>query len=222
MKKIIIAGNSSAAELLNEYLKHDSRYQVVAFAVDHEFILGKTFLSRPVFSLEEIVETYPSSNHTVLLGIGYSDLNRTRERIYSRLKECGYTLETYIHPDAKVYSTNIGEGSIVLANAFVDVHTCIGENSVIWSNSSVCHHAKIGSNCWLATGSIVSADAEIGDNSFVGVGATVVNKVRSGKYNIIGGGAFIAKNTQDYSVYISRHSEKFRLSAEEYLRFTKI
>jgi sugar O-acyltransferase (sialic acid O-acetyltransferase NeuD family) len=222
MKEIVVAGNSSAAALLNEYIEYDLRYRIVAFAVDREYIREKSFLNRPVISLEEIATEYPSSSFSVLLGIGYSDLNRTRERLFSRLKEYGYTLETYIHPDAKIYSSNIGEGSIVLANAFIDVHACIGENTVVWSNSSICHHAKIGSNCWLATGSIVSADAEIDDNSFVGVGATVVNKVHVGKYNIIGAGAFIAKNTQDYGVYINRQTEKFRLSAEEYLRFAKL
>lgn len=222
MKEIVVAGNSSAAALLNEYLEHDRRYRIVAFTVDREYIREKSFLNHPVLSPEEIATEYPSSSFSVLLGIGYSNLNRTREQLFSRLKEYGYTLETYIHPDAKIYSSNIGEGSIVLANAFIDVHACIGENTVVWGNSSICHHAKIGSNCWLATGSIVSADAEIDDNSFVGVGATVVNKVHVGKYNIIGAGAFIAKNTQDYGVYINRQTEKFRLSAEEYLRFAKL
>jgi len=175
-----------------------------------------------VVDLEKLAETYPPGDFTVLIAVGYGDLNRNREKIFGRLKAAGYSIETYIHPEAKVYSPHIGEGAVIMPNAFIDVHARIGENTVVWGNSSVAHHAKIGANCWLATGGVISGGAEIGNNTFVGVSATVVNDVRVGSHNIIGAGSLVVRHTPDFKVYISRQTEEFRLGAEDYLRFSKL
>jgi len=222
MDRLLVIGNAMTAELLHAYLEQDHRYEIVAFAVDQEYIKTETFHGLPLVDLARVSEMYPPSQCKILLGTGYGNLNRNREGLFSRAKSMGYSIETYIHPDARIYSTDIGEGSIIMANTLVDVYANIGANSVVWSGASVCHHTSIGSNCWMATGSVVSAEANVGDNSFIGVNATVVNQVSMGTHNFIGAGAFIAKNTPDYAVYVSRQTEKFRLSSEEYLRFAEI
>lgn len=221
MQKILVIGNAISAELLYEYLWCDARYHIEAFSVDAPYIKEKVLFNRPVIDLETIGEKYPPCDYTVLIAIGYGDLNRNRERVFTRLKEMGYRPETYIHPDAKVYSSHIGEGSVIMPNAFIDVNVRIGENTVIWGNSSVAHHALIDANCWLATGSVISAGAEIGKNSFIGVNATVVNKVKVGSHNVIGAGSLIVKDTSDFKVYINRQTEAFRLGSEDYIRFSK-
>lgn len=222
MKKLIIVGNAAAAKLMYDYVVTDSRYHIVAFAADVQYIKSADLNGYPVVDLEEIVMDYHPSEHSILLAVGYGDLNRNREGIFHRLKERGYTIETYIHPDAKVYSKVIGEGSIIMPNAFIDVKTEVGENTVIWGNSSVAHNVKIEANCWLATGCVLSGGVQLGKNTFVGVSATVVNDVQIGSHNIIGAGALIVKCTGDYKVHISRQTEEFRLGAEDYLRFTKM
>lgn len=222
MAKIVMVGNAISAELMYEYLRHDGRYQIEAFSVDAQYIKEEILFDHPVVDLANLAEHYPPGNFNVLIAIGYRDLNRNRERIFNRLKAMGYMIETYIHPDAKVYSSRIGEGSIIMPNVFIDVHAQIGANTVVWGNCSVAHHAKVGANCWLATGCVLSAGAELGANSFVGVSATVVNNVRVGSHNIIGAGSLVVKNTGDFKVYISRQTEEFRLGSEDYLRFSKI
>lgn len=222
MRKILVIGNGMSAELLSEYLRQDCRYQIEAFSADAQFIKEDILLGRPVVDLERLSQQYPPDDHSVLIAVGYGDLNRNRERIFARLKTMGYSIETYIHPDAKVYSSEIGEGSIIMPNTFIDVHTQIGANTVVWGNCSVAHHAKVGPNCWLATGCVLSAAVELGANSFVGVSATIVNNVKIGSHNIIGAGALVVKNTGDFKVFISRQTEEFRLGSEDYLRFSKL
>lgn len=222
MRKIIVIGNEHSANLLNEYIKQDNRYYIEAFSVDAEFITENTLFSRPVLDLEKLQSHYHPEGWTVLIAIGYGNLNRNRENIFVRLKNMGYTIETYIHPDAKVYSSDIGEGSIIMPNSFIDVQSKIGVNTVVWGNCSISHHAEVGPHCWVATGSVISGNAVIGTNSFIGVSATIVNNVKIGTHNIIGAGSLIVKDTDDYKVYISRQTEEFRFGAEDYLRFTKI
>jgi sugar O-acyltransferase (sialic acid O-acetyltransferase NeuD family) len=222
MKKIVIIGNSMAAELLYEYLRRDIRYNIAAFSVDAQYMKEATLFECPVVDLANLVTDYPPDEYSVLVAIGYGDLNRNRERIFSRLKFMGYKIETYIHPDARVYSPQIGEGAVIMPNAFIDVYAQIGENTVIWGNCSVSHHAIVSPNCWLATGSVVSAGVKLGANSFVGVNSTIVNNITVGSHNIIGANALVVKNTPNYKVYISRQTEEFRLGSEDYLRFSKI
>ncbi len=222
MRKTVIIGNAISAELLYEYLRQDGRYQIEAFSVDAPYIKEESLFERPVIDLANLKEQYPPRGYGVLMGIGYGDLNRTRERIFTRLKAMGYAIETYIHPDAKVYSPRIGEGSILMPNSFIDVHAQIGANTVVWGNCTVAHHAKVGPNCWLASGCVLSAGVEIGTNSFIGVSATIVNNITVGNHNIIGAGSLVVKNTANFKVYVSRQTEEFRLGAEDYLRFSKI
>jgi len=222
MQKLVVVGNSISAEIMNEYLKHDSRYEIAAFSVDADFIKTDELFGRPLVDLKSLPQTYPADQYHLLMAIGYGNLNRNREQIFDRVKEMGYQVETYIHPDAKVYTTTIGEGCLIMPNAFVDVCSEIGTNTVIWGNCSVAHHAKVSSSCWLATGCVVSGSACIDKNTFLGISSIVVNDVKVGSYNIIGAGAMVVKNTEDYDVYISGQTEKFRISAEDYLRFSKI
>lgn len=207
---------------MNAYLNSDARYEVVGFSVNQQFIKEPLLFGKPVVALERLPDFFSSSEVSLLMAVGYGDLNRNRQKIYESVKGMGYTIETYIHPDAKVYTESVGEGSIIMPNAFVDVFCEIGVNAVIWGNCSLAHHAKVGNHCWLATGCVLSGSAELGDNSFVGVGATIVNQVKVGTHNVIGAGSLIVKHTGNHEVYISRQTEKFRLNAEDYLKFAKL
>lgn len=222
MQPTIIIGNKFTAKMVYEYIRYDRRYTITGFAVDAQFIDEDHLFGLPVFDLRALIEVHPPESCKILMCVGYKNLNRNREGLFHRIKDMGYEVITYIHPDARVYTRDIGEGAIIMPNAFIDVHARIGPNTVLWGNSSVAHHAHIGANCWLAMGCVISGGVDVADNSFVGINATVVNDLRIGKCNIIGAGALIVKNTNDFDVFISPQTPKFRLSAEDYLRFAKI
>lgn len=222
MQPIIIIGNKFTANMVYEYIRYDRRYTIIGFSVDAEYIDEDHMLGLPVVDLTALKQTHPPETCKILMCVGYKNLNRNRERLFQRVRDMGYEVITYIHPDAKVYSRNIGEGAVIMPSVFVDVHARIGANTVLWGNCSVAHHSQVGDNCWLAMGCVISGGVVIADNSFIGINATVVNDVHIGRYNIIGAGALIVKNTKEYDVFISRQTEKFRLAAEDYLRFAKI
>jgi UDP-3-O-[3-hydroxymyristoyl] glucosamine N-acyltransferase len=128
-----------------------------------------------------------------------------------------YRVLRYIHPHARVYARDIGEGAWIMPNGFVDVRARVGDNSVLWGNASVAHDATIQDSCWLATGCVISARATVGDNTFVGVNATVLNGVVVGKYNIIGAHAMVTKSTPDHAVIVAGQG-KLSLSSEEFIK----
>lgn len=220
MKKIILAGNSITAEVLAAYLKKDSRYKVVAAAVDNEFLTSGGIDGVRSVGLNQLAATFPPGDAAVIMAMGYSNLNRGREAMFARLKKLGYSIEAYVHPDARVYTEHaIGEGSIILPSAVVEAHVRVGANTFIWCNATLAHHSSVAENCWIASGAVISGQANIARNTFVGVNATVVNKITVGEFNIIGGAAFITKDTKANSVYLARSAEEWRYSSEDYVKY---
>lgn len=220
MKKIVLAGNAVTADILNAYLQQDSRYQVVAATVDDEFVAAGGIEGVPSIALSALAVAYRPGGVAVIMAMGYNDLNRSRESLFGRLKGMGYAIETYVHPDARVYSSHsLGEGAVVLPGAVIEPHVRLGANSLVWCNATLAHHCNVAENCWVASGAVISGQANVSRNTFIGVNATVVNKITVGECNIVGGGALITKDTKPNSVHLARSAEEWRYSAEDYVKF---
>lgn len=220
MKKIVLAGNSVTAEILYTYLKRDSRYEVVAATVDDEFMDAGSLSEVRSVPFFRMASEFPPADVSIIMAMGYNDLNRSRASMFERLRRGGYTLETFIHPDARIYTEHaIGEGSIVLPGAVVEPHARVGSNTMVWCNATLAHHCTVEDNCWIASGTVISGQAVIGRNAFIGVNATVVNKIIVGELNVIGAGALITKDTKASTVHLARSAEEWRYSADDYVKF---
>jgi sugar O-acyltransferase (sialic acid O-acetyltransferase NeuD family) len=217
MTRLVLAGNAVTAEILLAYLKQDSRYEVAGLTVDDEYVGKGTVSTVPTTPLSRLQGTFPPGSCRILMAVGYDNLNRARASLFQRLKDMGYTMETYVHPQALVHTERpIGEGSIVLPGAVLEPQAMVGSNSMIWCNVTVAHH--VGDNCWVAAGTVIAGQARVGKNSFVGVNATIVNKVAVGDNNIIGAGALVSRDTKPSTVHLARSAEPFRYSAEDYVK----
>ena len=216
MQSVVIIGNSITAEVVYDLIKKDERYKVECFSVDKQYINQKRFHDLETIEIDRLTNVFDKSNIKIIVATGYSNLNKNRELIFQRIIKYGFQIETYIHPDAKVHSKNIGNGCLIFPGAIVDPFCKIGNNVVIWSNAICAHHSVVGNNCWIASGSILSGEVKIGHNTFLGVGSTIVNKVEVGSYNIIGAGATITKCTNAYEVYLTKSGEKIPFNSKEY------
>ncbi|EHP40427.1 acyltransferase [Cupriavidus basilensis OR16] len=220
MMKIVLVGNAITASILNSYLRGDSRYEVVGFTVDDEFVAQGGFEGLTTIGLSQLQETFAPESCRVLMAIGYNDLNRVRESLFLRLKGMGYTVETYVHPDACVYTEHpLGEGCVVLPSAVIEPGVRLGANTMVWCNVTLAHHSLVAENCWIASGTVISGQAKVLRNSFVGVNATVVNEVTVGEYNVVGASALISKDTKSHAVHLARSAEPIRYSSEDYIKY---
>lgn len=218
--RVVLAGNSITADILFAYLKQDSRYQVLACVVDDEYVASGGVEGLSTIVLSRLTELYPADGVAVIMAMGYNDLNRGREAMFGKLKGLGYSIETYVHPDARVYTAHpLGEGAVILPSAVVEPHVRVGANTFVWCNATLAHHSSIADHCWVASGSVISGQACVRRNAFIGVGAIVVNKVTVGEFNIIGGGALITKDTKASTVHLARSAELFRYAAEDYVKY---
>lgn len=219
MTKLVLAGNTITAEILYAYLAQDKRYEVVGTTVDDDYVAQGTVTDLPCVGLSQLAQAFPPDSCKVMMAVGYNDLNRVRESLFARIKAIGYSIETYVHPDARIYSNlPLGEGAVVLGGTVVEPHARVGANTMIWCNVTLAHHSTVGDNCWVASGTVVAGKASIAQNSFVGVNATIVNEVCVGSYNVIGASSLISKNTKTSSVHLARSAEPFRFSSDDYVK----
>ncbi|MBK0391937.1 acetyltransferase [Ramlibacter algicola] len=217
MTPLILAGNAVTAEVLLTYLRRDSRYSVIATTVDDAYAAGGSVRDVPCVPLSQLQAAHAPGSCRILMAMGYDDLNRTRASMFERLRGQGYTLETYVHPDARVFG-EVGEGSIVLPGAIVEPLATVGRDTMVWSNVTLAHHSTVGDHCWVAAGTVVSGQAVVEHHTFVGVGATIVNKIKVADHNIIGAGALITRDTKPDTVHLARSAEPVRFSANDYVK----
>jgi len=218
-KKVIFAGNAITAEIMFAYLRRDARYRIDGFTVDEEFVGEGGMCDYRTVGLSEATSAFPPDTYRVIMAMGYNDLNRTREAMFARIKAMGYGVETYVHPDAQVYTDRpLGEGSVVLPGAVIEPHALVGTNTMVWSNVTLAHHSSVDDHCWVAAGTVVSGYAKVLRNSFLGVSSTVVNAVTVEEFNIVGANALISRDTKPHSVHLARSAEPFRYSSGDYVK----
>ena len=117
-----------------------------------------------------------------------------RRAIVERL-EPGMVWGTVRHPTAVISpETVVGDGSVVLALAFVSSSVSVGMHVHVNYGVSVGHDSVIGDCSTLLPGARVGGATSIGERCLVGSNATIVQGVRLGAGAIVGAGAVVTKD----------------------------
>lgn len=223
MSKVIIFGGGKIAHVAAEYLRRDGEDEPVAFTCDREFAQGSTFLDLPQVPFDEIERAFPPAAHTMLVAVGYHDLNRLRERKCAEAKAKGYRLISYVNTRSwPGRGTPVGENCMILDGVSVEPGTRIGNNVWLWSGVVVGHHTEIGDNGWLAAGTTIGGEARIGANCFIGLNCTIGNEVTIGDHSIIGAASLVTKDQPAGSVVLTKEAERIRLDSERFLRISRL
>jgi len=217
-QKVVIIGNAVGAEIIYSIISRDSSIEIAAFSVHQAYMNKDDLFGIKVIPFENLSRLFPPDKYKLINAVGYTDVNRNREKIFLEAKSFGYSFFTYMSPGVSNFSEKIGEGVFIMPGAVLEPFSSVGDNSYIWSNTVVAHHATIEENCWIASGVVISGGATVRHNCFLGVHSTIANKVVVGEYNIIGAHALIMKNTAANGVYLARSGECHRFSSEDYAK----
>jgi sugar O-acyltransferase (sialic acid O-acetyltransferase NeuD family) len=192
----------------------------VAFTV-HEKYIGKNlnFKDLPIIPFESIEKDYPSADYTLFVPMTHKNMNQTRREIYECGKTKGYKFISYISSKATVFdNVIIGENCFVLENNTIQPFVKIGNNVVLWSGNHIGHHSVIGNHIFITSHVVISGNCTIKDYSFLGINATIRERVIIEEGTFVAMAATITKNTEPYSVYNNKPSEKLNMSSLK-LRF---
>lgn len=200
--KLVVFGNTNLADMANYYFEHDSDYQVDAFVVDDEFYEDDSFCSKPVVPFSKIVIEYPPTEYDLFVAIGYTNQNKTREKIYHKCKELGYNLPSYISSKATTFDTlKVGDNCFILEDNTIQPFAVIGNDVCLWSGNHIGHHAVIEDHCFITSHVVVSGGVHVGRNCFIGVNSAIRDHISIGDYCLIGANSWIHKSTEPMGIY---------------------
>lgn len=218
-RKLIVVGDGAVAEVVAEYFRHDSPYDVVAFAVERQYLKRETLLDLPVVALENLPSLYAPGEHAVYVGISYTQLNRLRARLAQACKAMGYALASYVSSRASVWpNVTIGEHCFIFENNVLQPFVTIADNVILWSGNHIGHHSQIAENVFVASHVVISGLCHIGANSFIGVNATIANDVKIGRDNWVGPSVLVLKDTEEGAMLRAPAAELAKVSAPRFFK----
>jgi len=131
-RKLVLAGDSKLAEMAFEYFSRDSPYEIVAFAVEQEYLRRDSLFGLPVVRFETVEERYDPAEHDLHVAVAYRLLNRVRARLVAEAKSKGYRLASYLSSNARVWpDVQLGEHHFIIEENVIQPFVRIGNNVVI-------------------------------------------------------------------------------------------
>ena len=158
MKPLILVGGGGHCKSVIEAAE-SAGYSILG-VLDMPEEVGKKILSTKVIGTDDDIPAYVDQAEFVIT-VGFIKNPATRIKLYNKVKEAGGKLATIIASTAYVSKyAEIGEGTVVLHQAFVNAG------------------AKVGCNVILNTATNIEHDAVIGDHSHIGAGSLVRKSIK--------------------------------------------
>lgn len=216
MKKLILFGKGSFAQIAKDYFNDDSNYEVVAFTLDNEFIDSDTYLGLPLIPFDEIEKKYHPNEYDMHIALVYTNMNKLREEKYNLAKEKGYQLASYISSKCSFMSKiACGDNCFIFEDNTIQPYVEIHSNVILWSGNHIGHHSIIQSHNFISSHVVVSGHCNIHPHCFIGVNSTLGHKVSLSKETLVGAGCIITKNTEERSVYVPSKSRKIDKTSDQ-------
>lgn len=218
-KKLIIFGAGVLGHLAYEYFSRDSEYEVVAFAVEKQYLNPDGFCGLQLVDFADIEQKYSPSEYDMFIALGWYNLNRNRTYFYNAARAKGYKLATYVSSKAFVWpNVEIGDNCMIMEGCILQPWVKIGNNVTLWSSCCIEHYSVIHDNCTLVARCTIAGNCEVGKNSFLGVNSCVGDNITIAPDNFIAMGAVIRKSTMENSLYEGNPAVRNRfVSAKQFL-----
>ena len=96
---------------------------------------------------------------------------------------------------------SLGEGTVVLEGAVINVDSIIGKCVIINTGAIVEHDCKVGDFVHFMTGAIIGGGVEVGDSSVIGVAAKVIQYKIINKNCLILEGSIVTQDLLNEGTY---------------------
>ena len=141
--------------------------------------VGKKILSTKVIGTDDDIPAYVDQAEFVIT-VGFIKNPATRIKLYNKVKEAGGKLATIIASTAYVSKyAEIGEGTVVLHQAFVNAGAKVGKNVILnTAGTMVNGECKVGERCFIGSQSVLANCISVGDDIIVGAGSLVRKSIK--------------------------------------------
>ena len=151
----------------------------------------------PIIGTTADVECLNDGNTDFVIGIGNNAIRKTIAEIHN------VNWVSIVHPSAQIgFDAEIGKGTVVMANAVINVCAKIGEHCIINTGAIVEHDNVIENYAHISPNVALGGTVRIGSLTHVGIGATVKNNTEICSDCTIGAGAVVVKNIKEPGTYV--------------------
>ena len=215
-KKLIIFGITELAQLAHFYFTHDSDYEVVAFALNRDYIQSDTFLDLPVVAFENVEDLYSTQSHFMYIAIGYTNLSEMRRQKYYEAKDKGYTLASYVSSKSTTWpGLKVGDNTFIMEDNTIMPFCEIGSNILIFVNNILSHHTVFKDHITITSHCAIGGNSVCEEQSFFGLNCTTRSNLNIGKGSIIGAAANVLNHVDDYAVMLGNPAKKIDKDSRE-------
>lgn len=185
---LIIIGASGHGKVVADCARETKQFDEIKF-LDGKFLEPARVANWHVVDHQDAFANYAGENAWFFVAIGN---NAIRRKWQKRLLINDLKIATLIHPNASVAKdVIIGQGSIILAGAVVNILSDIGAGCIINTGATVDHDCQIGQYSHIAPGVNLAGAVRVGSEVFIGVGSAVIQCLSIGEKSIIGAGSVV-------------------------------
>lgn len=143
------------------------------------------------------LEFFNDTQTDFIIGVGNNAVRRKIAQTYN------VNWVAIVHPSAQIaINVAIGNGTVVMAGAVVNVCASIGEHCIINTCAVVEHDNVIEDYVHISPNAVLGGTVHIGESTHIGIGATVINNIDICSDCMIGAGSLVIKNILDKGTYV--------------------
>ena len=193
-KNVIVIGAGGHGKVIADIVLSSGDI-VKGFLDDTADLQGKSVVGFPVLGVTADYKNFMDCEFVIAVGNPY-----VREKI-SDLPVKWYTA---IHPSAVISSlgVEIGEGTVIMANAVVNPCAKIGRHCIINTGAMVEHDNLLENFVHLSPNCALAGTVKVGKSTHIGVGVCVKNNVNITHDCVIGAGAAVIKDIVESGTYV--------------------
>ena len=193
MNKLIIIGAGGHGKVVADNALKNG-YTDICFVDDHS--TGEC-MGFPIVGTSTDIQALNDGKTDFIIGIGNNAVRKTIAETYN------VNWVSIVHPSAQIaFNAEIGKGTVVMANAVVNVCATIGEHCIINTGAIVEHDNVIENYAHISPNVALGGTVCIGTLTHVGIGATVKNNTEICSDCTIGAGAVVIKNIKEPGTYV--------------------
>ena len=191
MKEIILIGGGGHCKSVIDVIEQEGQF-VIAGIVDKTELLGIDVLGYPVIGSDSDLVGLAKIYTYALVTVGQILSPEVRIKLFDIAKKAGFSLPKIISPKAYVSNhTFIGDGTVVMHDAFINAGASVGDNCIINSKAIIEHDCKVSNHCHISTNAVINGGVTIEDGCFIGSGVTTNNSITIKQNSFIKAGSIV-------------------------------
>ena len=168
MNRLIIIGAGGHGKVIADAALKNG-YTNICYIDDHA---TGDVMGFPIIGTSTDIERVNDGITDFIIGIGNNAIRKTVAEKYN------VNWVSIVHPSAQIaFNAEIGKGTVVMANAVVNVCATVGEHCIINTGAIVEHDNVIENYAHISPNVALGGTVRIGSLTHVGIGATVKNTV---------------------------------------------